>query len=136
MSALVVNNGLQRIGIQASEAVGYDAARNIQTMAWDDSSNALTATDTALDDGGAVSNEFDQVFDATPTVTSQTIGHTSTIGTGDGNFTIRRITLHDDTAANVSTSSDTLVSGVDGQAFTKTSDFTLETLLNHLYSNA
>lgn len=139
MPAVVTNNGLQRIGVQASEATAgggptFSASREIQDMSWDDSSVALAATDTALNDGGAVANQYDQAFDASPSRTAQTILHSSTIPTGQGNFTIRRLTLHDDTAGNVSASSDTLVSGVDGQAFAKTSDFTLQTDLSHEYT--
>lgn len=140
MASLVVNNGLQRIGIQASQATSgsgptYSATRHIQSMSWDDSSTAFAAGHTALNSGGAVTNEYDQAFDAAPTRSSQTITHVSTIPVGSGNFTIRRIALHDDTAANVSTASATLVAGVDGQALTKTSDFTLATTLNLLYTN-
>lgn len=105
-------------------------------MSWDDSSNALAAGDTAANSGGAVTNFYDQAFDSTPTRSSQTITHVSTIPVGSGNFTIRRILMHDNTAANVSSSSASLVCGVDGQSLAKTSDFTLATTLNLLYSNA
>lgn len=126
MAAKIVNQGLIRCGKQTFESTNYNAARNVQTLSIDDSSNAFAAGDTALNSGGAVSNEFDQVFDATPTESSQTVTTVTTIGTGDGNFTIRRIALHDDTAANVTTSSTTLFGGIDGQSLTKTSDFTME----------
>lgn len=139
MPALVTNNGLQRIGVQASQATAgagptYSAARAVQTMAWDDSTVTILAAHTALDDGGAVTNEYDQAFDAAPTRAGQTVTHTSTIPDAEGNFDIRRLTLHDDTPANVTTSSDTLVSGIDGQLFRKTSDVTLQTDLAHLHT--
>lgn len=139
MASLVPNNGLQRIGVQASQATGtgvtYSASRQLQTMAWDDLNVAFAATNTKLNDGGSVTNEYDQAFDATPTRAGQVISHISTIPTGQGNFTIRRASIHDDTAANVSSSSTTLCVGIDGQSLTKTSDFTLKTQIDLTYSS-
>lgn len=126
MAAKVVNQGLLRCGQQTFESTNYNAARNVQTMSVDDSTNAFAAGDTALNSGGAVSNEFDTAFDSTPTESSQTITCVATLGTGNGNFTIRRIALHDNTPANVTTSSSTLFGGIDGQTLAKTSDFTME----------
>lgn len=122
MASLVVNRGLLRIGQQAFESTNYNAARNIQTMSVDDSVTALIAGATTL---GSPANEFDAVFDSTPTESGQTITCVMTIPTGSGNFTIRRFCEHDDTAANVTGSSTTLCSGVDAQSVTKTSDFSL-----------
>lgn len=141
MASLVVNNGLQRIGVQASQATSgsgptYSATRHIQVMAFDDNASAFAAAHTNLLSAGSITNEFDAAFDAAPTRSSQTITHITTIPTGSGNFTIRRISLHDDTATNVTTTSTTLVSGVDGQSLTKTSDFTLAATLNHLHAAA
>lgn len=135
MAAIVVNQGLLRIGQQAFESTNYNAARNIQTLSIDDSSNAFAATDTALDSGGSVTNEFDQAFDSTPTESAQTITTVTTIASGDGNFTVRRIALHDDTAANVSSSSTTLCAGIDGQSLTKTSDFSLELTITMAFTD-
>ena len=140
MAAITVNNGLQRIGCQSSQATSgsgptYNASRQIQTMSVDDSTTAFASTHTALNTGGAVSNEFDAAFDSTPTRSSQTITHIMTIPTGSGNFTIKRVALHDDTATNVTTSSTTLVAGIDGQSLTKTSDFTLAITVNLLYTS-
>lgn len=135
MATRVVTRGLLRIGQQASESTNYNAARNIQTMAVDDATEAFQAADTKLDDGTGYTQEFDQVFTATPTESGQTIIHSTIIGTGDGNFLIRRISMHDDTAANVSGSSATLVMGVDGQTLTKTADFTLTITLRLTYAN-
>lgn len=96
-------------------------------MSIDDSSTAFAAGHTALNSGGAVSNQADAAFDATPTRTNQTVRHTATFGTGvfNGN-TIRRIALHNDTAANVSSSSTTLVAGVDAQSIVKNSSFSIK----------
>lgn len=141
MAALIVNQGLQRIGINASAVGGSSTVgssqtttRYLMTMSWDDSTVAFAATDTALNTGGAVSNEFDQFFDAFPTRSGQAVTHTSTIPTGSGNFTIKRVAIHDDTSTNVTTSSTTLCAGVDGQSLTKTSSFTLATSLVITYS--
>lgn len=140
MASLVVNNGLQRIGVQASQATGtgvtYSATRQIQSMSWDDSTTAFAAGHTALDSGGAVTNEIDANFDSTPTRSSQTISHIATIAAGSFNGnTVKRVALHDNTAANVSTSSTTLVAGVDAQSIVKNADFSLTTTMNLLYTN-
>lgn len=105
-------------------------------MSVDDSTVAFTDTDTALDDGGVVSNEADVDFDATPTRSGQTVSHVATFGTGVANFTIKRIALHNAAAASVTTASDTLVAGLDGQTFGKTSSFSITFTLNVLYSDA
>ena len=127
-----------RIAINASQATGFDAARYIRTMSVDDQTSAFLDSDTDLDRGGGltVSNEYDAALDATPAAPSgNKVDHVMTIPTGSGNFTIRRIALHDDTAANVTVSSETLVAGVDGQALTKTSDFTMEITLSITYTD-
>lgn len=141
MAALITTRGLQRLGVQASQATAgagptYSATRHLQTMSVDDQTSAFLASDADLDRAGTltVTNEFDAAFDAAPTRTDQTITHLMTIPTGSGNFTIRRIAIHDDTAANVSTSSDTLVCGIDGQALAKTSDFTLAITVTLTYA--
>jgi hypothetical protein len=139
MAAKIVNNGLQRIGVQASQATAgagptYGVSRHIQTMAVDDSNVAFAVGDTALNSGGAVTNEADVAL-ATPTRTGQVVSHVGTFGTSVANFTIRRISLHDDTPGNVTTSSTTLVAGIDGQSFTKTSDFSMIFTLTISYSD-
>lgn len=132
MAATIVNRGLLRIGQQASESTNYNAARNIQTLAVDDSSTAATPTTTTL---GSPSNLYDLAFDSTPTESGQEITHVATIPTGSGNFTIRRVSLHDDTAANVTGSSTTLVAMIDGQTLTKTSDFSMQITMRIAYTD-
>lgn len=105
-------------------------------MSFDDSSVAFAAGDTALNSGGSVTNAYDQVLDSVPTESGQTITCVATIGTGSGNFTIRRIALHDDTTTNVTTSSSTLFGGIDGQALTKTVDFTMAITLTITFTDA
>lgn len=123
MASLIVERGRLRFGQQTFESTNYNAARNIQVMSVDDSSTALIASATTL---GSPTNLYDAAFDATPTETlPATIVCVMTIPTGSGNFTIRRLCEHDDTAGNVTGSSTTLCSGVDAQALTKTSDFSL-----------
>lgn len=140
MAAKITDAGLQRIGAQASESTGggksYDAARNIQVMSVDDSTVAIAAGDTAANSGGAITNFFDKVFDSTPTLATQTVTHVTTFASGEANFTIRRILLHDDTTGNVTASSTTNCGGVDGQAFTKTSDFSVAITLTITYADA
>lgn len=139
MASIVLNNGLQRIGCQASQATSgtgptYSATRQIQVGSVDDSTVAFAAADTALNTGGAVTTMFDQVL-LTPTRATQVITHTWTIAVGSGNFTIRRVALHDDTTTNVTTSSTTLVAGIDGQSLTKTTDFTLQFTVTLTYTS-
>lgn len=134
MASLIVNRGLQVIGGRASNTA--DAFLEIDSMSVDDSATAFAAGDTALNSGGAVTNEADLDFDATPTRSSQTVSHVATFGTGAANFTIRRIALHNAAAASVSTSSTTLVAGIDGQSLAKTSDFTLAITVRITYTSA
>jgi hypothetical protein len=142
MAAKIVNNGLQRIGVQASQATSgagptYNASRHIQTMCVDDNSNAFAATDADLDRAGSltITNHHDVTI-ATPTRSGQVISHVGTFASGVANFTIRRISLHDNAIGSVDASSDTLVAGIDGQTFAKTSDFSLVFTLTITYSDA
>jgi len=135
MASLIVNQGLQRIAINASQATAFSSSRFIQSMSVDDATGAFAAANTKLDDGAGFTQEFDAAFDSTPTRSNQTISHVMTIPTGSGNFTIRRVALHDDTAANVTSSSTTLVGGVDNQSLTKTSDFTLAITMRITYTS-
>lgn len=143
MAALIVNQGLQRIGINASavgtlaDAASFTTTRWIRTMAVDDGTVAFAAGHTNINSGGAVGNEFDQKLDAPgATQVGQVVSHVMTIGTPDAIFVIKRISLHDDTAANVSVSSTTLMGGVDGQSLTKTTAFTLAITLKITYTSA
>lgn len=128
-----MNQGLKRLGAQAFQSTPtYNVARYVRTMSVDDSATALVAGATTL---GSPTNQFDAAFDATPTESSQTIICVMTVPTGSGNFTIRRITEHDDTSTNVTGASTTLVSGVDAQALTKTSDFSLAITKNFTFTS-
>jgi hypothetical protein len=133
MASLIVNRGLQIIGERAS-GITQTA---ITSMSIDDSSTAFAAGDTALNSGGAVTNEADADFDATPTRSSQTVSHVATFGTGVFNTNvIRRIALHNAAAASVSSSSTTLIAGVDGQSLTKNSSFSVTITLKITYTSA
>lgn len=138
MASLVVNQGLQRIAVNASQASGtgvtYNSARFVQTMALDDATGALAAANTKLDDGTGYSQEYDAALDSTPARTNQTVLHIMTVPTTQGNFRVRRFSLHDDTAANVSGTSTTLVAGVDGQDITKDSLVTAVYRANLIYT--
>lgn len=140
MAAKVTDQGLQRIGVQASQATSgsgptYSATRHIQVMSIDDSSVAFADGHTALNSGGAVSSEFDMAFDASGVTRSGlVVSHVATIPTGSGNFTIRRIALHDNAAGSVDATTSTLIAGVDGQSIVKTSDFTIAFTLTLTYA--
>ncbi|WP_373092348.1 hypothetical protein [Zhongshania sp.] len=134
MASKIVNRGLQVIGGRASNTA--DAFAAIQSLAADDGTVAFAAAHTAINSGGAVTNQADVDFDATPTRAGQVITHVATFPTGSANFTIRRLSLHNAAAASVSASSTTLVSGIDGQSLTKTSDFSLEVTITITYADA
>ena len=133
MAAKIVNRGLQIIGGRTSNTA--DAFTELLTMSVDDSTVAFAAGDTALNTGGAVTNVYAKLFDSTPTRSAQTTTHLMTVPTGSGNFTIRRIALHNLTAASVTASSTSLFGGIDGQSLTKTSDFTLALTLTVAYTD-
>lgn len=130
----VVNRGLQITGGRTFSTA--DAFAAVQSMSVDDNASNFAAADTALNTSrGAITNVFAQNFDATPTRSSQTISMTTTIATGNGNFTIKGIALHNATAASVSASSTTLFAGIAGQSITKTSSFSLAITLQVLYTD-
>lgn len=139
----VVNQGLQRTGINLA-CVGGGAAvglpqttsRYLMTMSVDDNANNFAAADTALSTSrGAIVNMFDQLLDGLATRTAQTISFTCTLGTGVANFTIRGIAWHDDTVANVTAASATLIAGIAGQSLLKTSSFSLAITGNILFTD-
>jgi hypothetical protein len=138
MANLVTQNGLVRNALNASQATGYSSSRYNRTLATDDSSVAFTATDTACNSGGTVTTFFDvalsSAVQATTTFTNDTIRHTATIPSGSGQMTIRRISLHDDTTANVTSSSTTLVAGIDAQSLSKNTTFALTLVVDLIYS--
>lgn len=122
MAKKIVNQGLQfAVGRLSNTADSFGA---LQSMSVDDSTVAFAAGDTALNSGGAVSNEADANFDVTPTRSAQTTTHTATFGTGVS-LTIKRIALHNAVASSVTTSSTTLFGGIDGQSLVKDSGYSL-----------
>lgn len=151
MTAIVLNQGLQRIGINMS-AVGttlgtsLSTARWFQTMAVDTNTGGagfprnFAAGDVACSSDGtaggtAPTSSYDALLDATPTRSAQTTSHVMTIPTGSGNFLIVRVSLHDDTATNTTGTSATLAAGLDGNSISKSSSFTLKITLNLLYTS-
>lgn len=135
MASRTVTAGLQRWIKQMFQASGYSATRHAQVLSLDSSTVAFAAGHTALDSGGAVADEFDVAFNSTPTFSGGTVTMVAVIPAASGNFVIRRIAIHDDTATNVTTSSATLVAGIDAQSLTKTSDFILTITLEVTVTN-
>ena len=136
MADRIVTQGLLRTGQQTFESTNYNAARNVQTMSVDDSTVAIAAGDTAANSGGAITNFFDKAFDATPTETAPAvITCQTTFTTAQAIYTIKRILLHDDTAANVTASSTTLYGGIDAQSLVHTADFQLVITVRVTYTN-
>lgn len=116
MADNVFDQGLQRIADTASQTAGYSSSRYIRTFSVDDSSTAFTQTTTTA---GSPTNFYDRAFDSTPTRSGLVVTHTTTIPSADAAFTHRRIALHDDTTANVTGASATLVCGVDNLSIVK-----------------
>ena len=125
MPSLIVNRGLQILVGRLSQTA--DAFNELRSMAVDDGASAFVAGDTDL---GSPANLQVNDFDATPTRSAQTVTHVATYASGEANFEVRRISLHNDDAANVNGASTTLFGGIDGQSITKTSDFTMTITVN------
>lgn len=127
MANLIVNQGLQIIGDRAANIGGPPAA--IQAMGVDDATgagNSFLAAHTKLNDRAGATQVSAKAMDATfPSRSGQVVTFQSTWGTGDANFTIGRISLHNVAFGSVTISSTNLVGGIDQQSLTKTSDFSL-----------
>lgn len=119
MADQVFDQGLDRIADTNSQTSGYDAARYIRTFAVDDSAVAFSQTDTNC---GSPTNFFDKAFDATPTRSGRVVSHVCTLAAAEAAFEHKRLHLHDDTVANVTGASNTLVCGIDGLSITKPSN--------------
>ena len=85
-----------------------------------------------LDDSAT---DSDAAFDSTPTRTGQVVSHVATFGVGVV-LTIKRIALHNDTAANVTTSSTTLIAGASGQSLVKDATYSLTITMKITYADA
>ncbi len=131
MAARVTTQGLGRCGKQTFESTNYNAAREVQTFSVDDSAVAIAATDTAANSGGAVTNFFDKARTSTPTegTSGSPASATTTLSvqltTAEAIYTIKRILLHDDIVATVTSSTTTLWGGIDAQTLAHTADFTM-----------
>lgn len=134
MAQLITNRGLQVIGDRASAV--SPTPNPIQTLSIDDSTVALAAGHTALNSGGAVTNEADVAFDSTPTRSGQVVSHVATVPAGTGTMFVRRIALHNEAPGSVSSSSATLIGGVDAQSFDKPSTLALKFTLKITYTAA
>lgn len=132
MSDVVTQQGLNRIADTASQTSGYNAARYIRTFTVDDSATALTPATTDL---GSPTNVYESAFDATPTRTGQVVTHVITIPAASAAFEHKRLVLHDDTVANVTGTSNTVVAGIDGLSFVKPADVPFEYQISLTYSD-
>lgn len=143
MASVMFATGRTRIGTNASAVGGSSTVgtsqtttRYIMTMSVDDGTVNFATTDTTLSTGGTPTNEFDQLLDGFATITAQVATHIMTIaGTSayDG-LTIKRIALHDDTVANVTKTSTTIVCGIDQQTLVKTAGIAFALTLTITYS--
>lgn len=135
----MMQRGRLRAGQQMYESTNYDAARNVQVMSVDIGTTVFAAAHTKLNDSADVTESaasyFDKVFDGVPTESVATITTVCTLTTAEGNIVIKRIAQHDNTAANVTASSVSLVAGIDGQTLGKTADFSLALTLQMAFTS-
>lgn len=133
----IVNRGLAVTGGRTFNTA--DAFAAVQCIGVDNQSADYEAAHTAINGTGGtartITNSHFEDFDATPTRSNQTITCVTTLETGDANFTIGSISLHNAPAGSCSASSTTLFAGIDGQSITKTSSFTLTITLSILYTD-
>jgi hypothetical protein len=136
VASLIVNQGLQTIGERAS--LVSPTFGQIQSMAVDNataSTSAFAATHSKLNDAAAATTLAATSFSPTPSRATQTVSHIAVFTTAQANFQIGRLSLHNVANGSVSISSTTLVSGVDQQSITKTTDFTLTPTLRITYTS-
>jgi hypothetical protein len=125
-ASLIVNQGLENSG---KLLAGIAGSTVIASMAWDDNTTGFAATNTKLNDAGAIATFITNITSNT-TVGSQTIQWEATLTTAQFNgASVKRISLHHGATAVVTTASTTLYGGVDAQTIAKTSDFSLITRL-------
>lgn len=79
----------------------------------------------------AAGNKLVKTFDSTPTRLDNVVTCMCTFATNEANFTINTITLSNNGANDYGG----IVGGVDGQAITKTSDFSLKITMKIIVSN-
>jgi hypothetical protein len=126
MAAVSMTQGLKMIGDRASGVAGAAAA--IAGMSFDDGAVAFANTHTAANSGGAVTNFQGNALDSTPTggaaATPYIVSHVCTLTTAQLNgVTVKRIALHNSAAPT--TSSTTLMFGLDTLSFLKAAGFAL-----------
>lgn len=134
MASLLTNPGLEKSGARIA---GIAGSTHVQSMAWDNATGAggaFTATMSKLSDGGATTSTA--AATTATTVGAQTIRYEATLTTAafNGN-NIGRISLHFQTAASVTTATTFLYGGIDQQTIAKTSEFSLQTLLDITYTS-
>lgn len=133
MAKLIITQGL---GFEGDLLFGINGPpAKLQTMAMDDATGAFAAGNTKLNDAAGYTQLFAAAFDITPTRSGATVTCIMTAGTGSANFTIRRVSLHNTVAGSTTASSTGLWGGIDGQAITKTTDFSLATTVQVTFSS-
>jgi hypothetical protein len=123
ITKIVVNRGLQVLIGRAFDTA--DSFAKIQSVSIDDGTTAFGATDTALDDGGAISNAAYADFTSTPTRSGQVVSW-SALFIQSVSLTVKRIALNNIAAASMSTSADGLIAGTAGRNLVKDNDFELQ----------
>ena len=124
MASLITNQGLAD---SLNNSFGIGTADPVDAMGVSNFGSLAAGTTTIA---AATSKKINAI--ATPTISSQTVTCVGVFTTGQGNFAITTITLHND-GADTSTG---VYGGVDGQSITKTSDFSLTITLQITYATA
>lgn len=126
MPSTVVAQGLETAG----KVIAGLSTQTNRTMSFDDNTTGFSSAHTAVNSAGAIAT-FVRNATTNTTVGSQTVRYQATLTTAEFNGqTVRRIAIHFDTSANVTSASNTLFGGVDGQSFAKTSEAALSFLID------
>lgn len=135
MANVNMTQGLKMVADRASGVAGAAAA--IAGMSVDDNTSFANTDSACSSTGGAPANFQGNALDATPTggaaATPYVVSHVMTLTTGQYNTrVIKRIGLHNSAAPT--SSSSTLMFGIDGLSLTKASTFSLVTTFKLSYS--
>lgn len=127
--------GLKMVGDRASGVSGAGAA--ITGMSFDDNTSFAASDTTCSSSGGTPANFQGNALDSTPTggsaASPYVVTHLSSLTTSQYNtHVIKRIALHN--TSSPTTSSSTLMFGIDGLSLTKASTFSIVVTFKLSYS--
>lgn len=122
----VVNQGLQTL---LKLGFGITGATTIQSLSVDNSTSNFSATDTSLSSSRTgVTTVLGVNFNATPTISAQSVTFTATLSTSQYNGdTISGIAIHNVPGSSVTATSTSLIAGIAvNQSIAKNNTFSLQ----------